>query len=147
MDIGAFNVVPELSVFNLFSLLCSTSVISTNLSSTLLICFSASCILLLAYSNEFFISVIVFCISSCFIFISCISLLSVSCKLFIFASSLFPVCYIIISIISLKFFPGGWETADHLALFLFFFLFPYLSYSSPSFHCYRFLVWCPFCRK
>ena len=52
-------------VFNLFSLFRSASLISTNLSSTLLIHSPASCILLLAASSEFFISVIVFCISSC----------------------------------------------------------------------------------
>ena len=40
-------------VFNLFSLFCSASVISTSLSSTSLIHCSASCILLLAASNEF----------------------------------------------------------------------------------------------
>ena len=56
-------------LFNLFSLFCSAPVIATNLSSTLLIHSSASCILLLAASNEFFISVIVFWISSCLSFI------------------------------------------------------------------------------
>ena len=52
-------------VFNLFSLYSSVSMTSTNLSSTSLIRSSDLCILLLAASNEFFISVIVFCISSC----------------------------------------------------------------------------------
>ena len=55
-DVGAFHVVPEFSemlfVFNLFSLFCSASVVSTNLSSTSLICSSASCILLLATSKK-----------------------------------------------------------------------------------------------
>ena len=41
-------------LFNLFSLFCSSSVISTSLFSTLLICSSASCILLFVASNEFF---------------------------------------------------------------------------------------------
>ena len=112
MDIGAFNIVPESETLficfqSFFPLFCSASMISTNLSSTLLIHSSVSCILLLAASNEFFISVIVFCISSCLSFISCISLVSVSCKLSIFASSLFPMSCIIFSINSLSLFPGG----------------------------------------
>ena len=41
-------------LFNLFSLFCSASVISTSLSSASLIRSSASCILLLVASNEFF---------------------------------------------------------------------------------------------
>ena len=95
---------PRLSsfVFNLSYLFCSASIISTNLCSTSLIRSSASYILLLLASSEFFISVIVFYISSCLSFISCISLVSVSCKLSIFASSLFPMSCIIFSINSLK---------------------------------------------
>lgn len=95
---------PRLSsfLFNHFSLFCSASVISTSLTSTLLIPSSASCVLLLAASNEFFISVTVFCLSACLSFKYCISLLSVCCKLSIFASSLFPVSYIIFTIIYLK---------------------------------------------
>ena len=78
----------RLSTFllNLFSLFCSTSVISTNLTSTLLIHSSVSCILLVAPSSEFFISVIVFCISACLIFKSSIYLFSVSCNLSVFGS-------------------------------------------------------------
>uniref|UniRef100_A0A8D1WVF1 Uncharacterized protein n=1 Tax=Sus scrofa TaxID=9823 RepID=A0A8D1WVF1_PIG len=53
------------SVFNLFSLFSSSFVISISLSYTSLSHSSASCILLPAASNEFFTSVIVFCISSC----------------------------------------------------------------------------------
>ena len=58
-------------LFSLLSLFCFASVISTILSSASLIHSSASCILLLAASSAFFISVIVFCISSCLSFISC----------------------------------------------------------------------------
>jgi len=78
-------------LFNLFSLFCSISVMCTSLSSTSLILSSASCTLLLVTCNEFFISVIVFCISACLILKSCISSLSVACNLSIFAFSLFPV--------------------------------------------------------
>ena len=58
MDVGGFTLSQSslrLSsfLFNLFSLFCSASVISTNLSSTSLIRSSASCILLLAASSEF----------------------------------------------------------------------------------------------
>ena len=53
-------------VFNLFSLFCSASIISTNLSSTLLICSSAFCILLLAASSEFFY--FSYCILQLFLF-------------------------------------------------------------------------------
>ena len=94
-------------VFYLLSLFCSAFIISINLYSTLFILFSASCILLLAASSEFFISVIVFCVSSHLSCISCISLVSISCKLSIFASSLFPMSHIIFSINSLK--PFSWR--------------------------------------
>ena len=68
-----FNVVPEFSetpfIFRLFSLFCSASVISTYLSSTSLIRSSAFCILLLAASNKFLISVIVlYLVSLCSVF-------------------------------------------------------------------------------
>ena len=62
-DVGAFNIVPEfsdtllISFQSLFSLLFHTSVIPTRLSSTSLLCSSASCIVLLIASNESFISV------------------------------------------------------------------------------------------
>ena len=93
-------------VFNLFSLFCSESVISTHLSSTLLIHSSACCILLLAASSEFFY--FSYCILHLFLLKFYISLVSVSCKLSIFASSLFPMSCIIFSINSLKsLFPGG----------------------------------------
>ena len=65
-DVGAFNIVPEfsdtllISFQSLFSLLFHTSVIPTRLSSTSLLCSSASCIVLLIASNESFISVIEF---------------------------------------------------------------------------------------
>ena len=85
-------------LFNLFSIFCSTSVISTSLFSTSLIHSSASYILLLVASNEYFISIIVFCISAG------ISLLGVCCKLSVFASGLLPTSSIIFTIISLVFF-------------------------------------------
>ena len=81
-------------VFKLFSLFCICIFHSSVLH---LVCSSASCILLLAASSEFCISVIVFCISSYLSCISYISLVSVSCKLSIFASSLFPISCIIFS--------------------------------------------------
>ena len=105
-DVGAFNIVPEfpetvLIFFNLFSLFGSASVICTNLSSTLLIQSSASCILLLAASSEFLY--FSYCILRLFLSLYLvISLVSVSCKLSIFASSLFPMSCIIFSINSLK---------------------------------------------
>ena len=73
MDVGAFKVFSEFSstvfISSQFFLprFCSMSVISTCLSSTSLIPSCASCILLLLASSEFFISVIVFCISPCLI--------------------------------------------------------------------------------
>ena len=67
-------------LFHLFSLYSYTvSVISTSLSSTSLIHYSASCVLLLFPSSKVFISVIVFCISACLIFKSSIPLFSVFC--------------------------------------------------------------------
>ena len=65
-------------LFSLYFLFCSTSVISTNLSSTSLIRSSVSCILLLDASSEFFIPVIVFCISSCSCLVSLCSVFPVS---------------------------------------------------------------------
>ena len=63
LNVGAFNVVSEVSVtvlifFILFSLFCSVTVISTILSSSSLILSSASVILLLIPSSVFLISVI-----------------------------------------------------------------------------------------
>ena len=68
-------------LFSLFSLFCSTSVTMSHLSSASLICSSASHILLLAASNEFFIS---YCILHLFLF-----------KLYILYLfwSVFPVSY------------------------------------------------------
>lgn len=56
-------------LFILFSLLCSTAVISTTLSSSSLISSSASVILQLIPSNIFFISVIIFFNSLCLFFV------------------------------------------------------------------------------
>ena len=60
VNVGAFNVIPEVSwtvliLLILFSLVCSTAVISTNLSSSSLIHSSASFILLLIPSSVFYI--------------------------------------------------------------------------------------------
>ena len=67
-------------LFNLLSLFCSASVIYTSLCSTPLIHSSPSCILMLVSSSEFFISVIIFCISACLIFKSSISLINACCN-------------------------------------------------------------------
>ena len=63
-NVGAFDIVPDvsetvLSSFHSFTLFCSLEVISTILSSSSLISFSASDILLLIPSRVFLISVIV----------------------------------------------------------------------------------------
>ena len=97
--------------------------------------YSFSCILLLIASNDFFkILIIVFCISACLSFRSCISLLNVPFRLSVFASSLFPVSYIIFSMNSLKSFSWRLIILKSLSCFsgIFFFL-PYLSFSSLSF--------------
>ena len=93
---------PTSFLFHLFSPFGSTSVISPSLSSTSLIHSSASYILLLVASDESLLSAIAFCIFACLSFKSCTSLRNVCCNLSIFASSLFPVSYIIFTIISLK---------------------------------------------
>ena len=150
MEVGVFNVVPEFSEtllisFQYIPLFCSASVTSTSLSSTLLIRSSASCILPLVASNEFFISVIVFCIYTCLSFQSCISLLSVSHRLSFSVSSLFPMSCIIFSIISLKSF--SWRLIISRSPSCFSGVFPCSlgpSYSSLPFHFYRFGLWCPF---
>ena len=49
--------------------------------------------------------------------------------------------------ISLKSFSWRPIISDHLAVFLGFFLFLYLSFSPLPFHFYRFLVWSPLCRQ
>ena len=80
-----------------------------------------------------------FSISPCFIFKSCIYLLNICCKLPIFASSLFSMPCIIFSIISLRSFSWRQIISRSLSCFsVFFFLLPYLSYSSLPFHFYRF---------
>ena len=89
-------------LFILFSLFCSTVVISTVLSSRSIIHFSASVILLLIPSREFLISFIVLFIIYCLLFSSCRSLLNVSC---IF-SFLFPRLRILFTIITLNSFSG-----------------------------------------
>ena len=95
LNVGALNVVPEVSEtvlisFHLFSLFCSTTVISTILSSSLLICSSASVILLLIPSSVFFISVIVLFITLCLFFSSSRSYVNLSFIFSICASILFP---------------------------------------------------------
>ena len=82
LNVGAFNVVPEVSetvsiLFILFSLLCSAVVFSTILSYRSLIRSSASVILLLIPSREFFISFIVFFIIVYLLFSSSRSLLNI----------------------------------------------------------------------
>ena len=85
-------------LFILFSLFCSTAVNSTILSSRSLIRFSASVILLLILSREFYISFIVLFIIVCLLFFSSMSFLNVSC---IF-SILFPRFWITFTIITLN---------------------------------------------
>ena len=69
-------------LFILFTLLCSSEVISTILSSSSLICSSASDILLLIPPRVFLISVIVLFVSVCLFFNSSRSLLIDSCYIF-----------------------------------------------------------------
>ena len=92
VNVGVFKVVPVFSYpvlifFILFSLFCYASVIYTSLSSTSLIFLSASCILTLVPSSEFFTLIIEFCISSCLMFKSSISLFLMSSNLLILASN------------------------------------------------------------
>ena len=68
LNIGAFDIVPEVFetisvLFILLTLFCSSEVISTISSSSSLICFSASQILLLVPSRVFLISVILLFVS------------------------------------------------------------------------------------
>ena len=107
-NIGAFNIVPEVSetilvLCILFTLVCSSEVISTILSSTSLIHSSASDILVLIPSRVFSISVIVLFVSVCLFFNSSRSLWIYSC---IF-SILFSRFLIIITIIILNPFSGS----------------------------------------
>ena len=72
LNVGVFDIVPEvsetiLSLFILFTLFCSSEVISTILSSSSLIR-SASDILLLSPSRVFLISIIVLFVSVCLFF-------------------------------------------------------------------------------
>ena len=103
-NVGAFNVAPEASsvLFILFSLFCSAVVMSTIFSSRLLICSSASAILLLIPSREFLISYIVLFIIVCLLFCSYRSVLNVFC----ISSILFPIFWIIFAIITLNSFSG-----------------------------------------
>ena len=78
----------RLSSFLFILFYCSASEISKSLSSTSLICSSASYILSV-FSSDFLISVTIFYISACLIFKSSISLFNVSCNLSIFNSSFF----------------------------------------------------------
>ena len=71
-------------LFVLFTLFCSSEVISTILSSSSLICSSASDILLLIPSRVFLISVIVLFVSVCLFFNSPRSLLILAFSLFCF---------------------------------------------------------------
>ena len=87
-------------LFILFSLFCSSEVISTILSSSSLICFPASDIVLLILPRVFLISVIVLCVSVCLFFNSSRSLLIDSYILFI----LFSRFLIIFTIIILNYF-------------------------------------------
>ena len=89
-------------LFILFALVYSVAVISTILSSRSLIRSSASVILLLIPSREFFISFIVLFIIVCLLFSSSRSLLNVS---YIF-SILFPRFWIIFTFITLNCFSG-----------------------------------------
>ena len=90
--------------FILFSLLCSSAVISTILSSSSLIHSFASVILLLIPSSVFFISVIVLFFSVCLFFSSSRSLLNTSCIFSIYVSILFLRFWIIFTIITLNYF-------------------------------------------
>jgi len=77
LNVGVFNVVPEifetvLITFYSFSLFCSASVISTIQSSSSLICSSASVILLFVAPSEFLISfVILFIADYLFLSLAC----------------------------------------------------------------------------
>ena len=73
LNVGVFDIVPEvsetiLSSFILFTLFCSSEVISTILSSSSLIHSCASDILLFIPSKGFLISVVVLLISACLFF-------------------------------------------------------------------------------
>ena len=121
-------------------------VISTSLSSTLLIHSTATCILLLVASNEF-ISVIVFCIFACLHFKSCIYLLNVCWNLSVFVSSLFPMPWIIFTILSLKTFSWRMIISSSLSCFSGFFSCSLIWVIVLClFTLYRLLMWSPFFR-
>ena len=111
----------SLALFILFTLFCSSAVISTILSSSLLIHPSASDILLVIPSREFLISVILLFVSVCLFFNSSRSLLTDSC---IF-SFLFSRFLIIFTIIILNSFSGSllisssfiWTSVFHVCSF------------------------------
>ena len=105
-NVGAFNVVPEVSEtilnsFHSFSLFCPVAIISIILSSRSLICSSTSVILILIPSRVFLISLLCYSLV-CLLFSSSRSLLSVSC---IF-SILSPRFWIMVTIITLNCFSG-----------------------------------------
>ena len=103
-------------LFNLFTLFCTSEVISTILSSSPLIRSSASDILLLIPSRVFLISVIVLFVSVCLFFNSSRSLLTDS---YIF-SILLSRLLIIFSIIILNSFSGSLPISSSLVRLVFF---------------------------
>ena len=108
LNVGAFDIVPEtvplrLSsvIFIHFILFCSSEVISTILSSSSLICSSASDILQLIPSRVFLISAIVLLVSVCLFFNSSRSLL-IDSYIFSILLSRFLIIFTIIILNSLS---------------------------------------------
>ena len=128
-------------LFFLFALFYSAAVISTILSSSSLIHFSAPFILLLSPSSVFFISVILF-VQLCLFFNSFSSLLNISCILLVCASVLFPRSWIIFMIITLNSFAGRWPIFTQL-LFWGFILFLHLEHTPVLSFCLIFCVCIP----
>ena len=100
LNVGVFDIVPEVSEvalvsYNPFSFFLSASLIATILSSTSLILSSALVILLLVHSRVFLISVITLFIIDWLFFISSRSLLNFSCIFSILVSrlSVTPFCF------------------------------------------------------
>ena len=117
-------------LFILFTLFCSSVVISTALSFSSLICSSTSDVLLLIPSGVFLVSVILLSVSVCLFFTSYRSLLINYC---IF-SILFSTFWIIFTIIFLNYFPGTLPISSS-----FFFFFWYCVFLVCSFICAIFI--------
>ena len=142
-NVCVFNIVPNISevilnAFHSFSLFCSSLVISTILSSSSLIHYSASAILLLIPCRVLILVIVLF-ISICFFFIFSMSLMIALTVLFVSSifSILFSSLWSIFTSIILSYFSGNWLISSSFIWFC-----DFLSF---SFFCTVFLCLFIFC--